>query len=217
MSPVSTALMAGLMSSSMRTNHCSFTMGSTVVPHRSWVPTLWVRSSMPTRRPMESSSFTMASLAAYRSMPWYLPPFPLIVASSFRMLMTGRLWRFPTSKSLGSWAGVIFTTPVPSSGSACSSATIGIFRSMMGSHAYFPIRSLYLLSSGFTARAVSPSMVSGRVVANSRNLVFEMLPSSSTSGYLMCQKWDFCSLYSTSASEMEVWHFGHQFTMRLPL
>jgi hypothetical protein len=34
--------------------------------------------------------------------------------------------RLPTSKSLKSWPGVILTAPEPSSGSACSSATMGI-------------------------------------------------------------------------------------------
>ena len=38
-------------------------------------------------------------------------------------------------------------------------------------------------TSGFTATAVSPSMVSGLVVATSRNL-----PSSPATGYLICQR-----------------------------
>ena len=40
--------------------------------------------------------------------------------------------RLPTSKSLKSWPGVILTAPEPSSGSACSSATIGIRRPVIG-------------------------------------------------------------------------------------
>ena len=47
--------------------------------------------------------------------------------------MLGRLWRLPASKSLGSCAGVIFTAPEPNSGSAMSSSTIGISRSVSGS------------------------------------------------------------------------------------
>ena len=51
-------------------------------------------------------------------MPQYLPAFSFIVPSSFMTRMMGRLWRLPTSKSFGSWAGVIFTAPVPYSMSA---------------------------------------------------------------------------------------------------
>jgi len=76
---------------------------------------------------------------------------------------------FPTSKSLGSCAGVIFTTPVPNSGSACSSARIGILLFTIGRITFFPIKCLYLLSFGFTATAVSPNNVSGLVVATSKN------------------------------------------------
>ncbi len=53
----------------------------------------------------------------------------------------GRLWRLPASKSLGSCAGVIFTTPVPNSGSAMSSRMIGISRSISGSCTVRPCRS----------------------------------------------------------------------------
>ena len=49
--------------------------------------------------------------------------------------------------------------------SACPSATIRSSRPTKGSTAYLPIRSLYRSSSGCTATAVSPSIVSGRVVA----------------------------------------------------
>ena len=60
------------------------------------------------------------------------------------------------------------------------------------------------------ATAVSPSMVSGRVVASS-----SISPVSLT-GYSRCQKLPSFSSYSTSASEMEVLQCGHQLTMRLP-
>ncbi len=74
-------------------------------------------------------------------------------------------WRRPTSKSLGSWAGVIFTKPVPFSGSAWWSPMMGITRSVNGSFTCRPIRWLRSGSDGCTATAVSPNMVSGRVVA----------------------------------------------------
>ena len=44
----------------------------------------------------------------------------------------GSPWRLPASKSLGSCAGVILTTPVPNSGSAISSRMMGISRSIRG-------------------------------------------------------------------------------------
>ena len=50
-----------------------------------------------------------------------------------------RSCRRPTSKSLKSCAGVIFTAPVPFSGSAYSSPTIGIDRPTSGSTARLPI------------------------------------------------------------------------------
>ncbi len=59
-------------------------------------------------------------------------PAPVIFACSSITLMIGRLWRLPASKSFGSCAGVIFTTPVPNSGSAISSRMIGISRFISG-------------------------------------------------------------------------------------
>ena len=61
---------------------------------------------------------------------------------------------------------------------------------------------LYLSSSGCTATAVSPSIVSGLVVATST------YPSPSTILYLICHKCDGSSLYSTSASEIDVLQLG---------
>ena len=77
----------------------------------------------------------------------------------------GRSWRRPISKSFGSWAGVTLTAPVPNAGSTCASATIGIARPVSGSSTTVPTRWEYRSSSGWTATAVSPSMVSARVVA----------------------------------------------------
>jgi hypothetical protein len=39
-------------------------------------------------------------------------PSSLILPSSVKMLMKGKLWRFPIWKSFKSWAGVILTAPV---------------------------------------------------------------------------------------------------------
>lgn len=45
---------------------------------------------------------------------------------------------------------------------------MGISRWVMGNRTVFPTSGRYLSSSGCTATAVSPSMVSGRVVATTR-------------------------------------------------
>lgn len=55
--------------------------------------------------------------------------------------------------------------PVPKLMSTKSSKTIGIFRSQKGCSTIFPFRCWYLGSAGWTATAVSPNMVSIRVVA----------------------------------------------------
>ena len=83
-----------------------------------------------------------------------------------KILICGKLCRLPTSKSLKSCAGVILTAPEPFSG-------IGIF---VGDDRNLPPdqRQDHVLADqlscsahrpGCTATAVSPSMVSGRVVA----------------------------------------------------
>ena len=53
--------------------------------------------------------------------------------------MRSRLWRSPTSKSFGSCAGVILTTPLPKSFSTYSSAITGISLFVTGSNTVFPI------------------------------------------------------------------------------
>jgi len=95
--------------------------------------------------------------------------------------------------------------------STYSSAITGISLFIRGRTTVLPIRCLYLSSSGCTATAVSPSMVSGLVVATTTN------SSLSLTGYFICQKWPAFSSYSTSASDMEVLHFGHQFIILSPL
>ena len=60
--------------------------------------------------------------------------------STSSTLTSGKLCRLPTSKSLKSCAGVIFTAPEPFSGSAYSSAMIGMRRPTSGKIAVLPIR-----------------------------------------------------------------------------
>ena len=111
-----------------------------------------------------------------------------------------------------SCAGVIFTQPVPKSFSTNSSAIIGISLFIIGNIQVFPTKSLYLSSSGWTATAVSPSIVSGLVVAT-----IMYLSSVPVILYLICHKCDGSSLYSTSASEIEVLQLVHQLTILFPL
>ena len=73
-----------------------------------------------------------------------------------KILTNSKLCLLPTSKSLKSCAGVIFTAPEPFSGSAYSSAIIGICFSTIGSVQVFPIKSL---SGDFIAAG-------GRIISN---------------------------------------------------
>ena len=66
---------------------------------------------------------------------------------------------------------------------------IGIVRPVSGSSTVLPIRCLYRGSSGWTATAVSPSIVSGRVVATCRA---SPLVEPAT-GYLIVQRWPWTS------------------------
>ena len=94
------------------------------------------------------------------------------------MLMNCRWWRLPDSKSSKLCAGVTFTAPVPNFGSTSSaSAMMGNSRPVIGWRTLLPIIALYRSSSGCTATAVSPSIVSGRVVATT------ISPEPSASGY----------------------------------
>src|SRR6056297_2172645 len=88
---------------------------------------------------------------------------------------------------------------------------MGISRFTIGKISVLRIKCLYLSSEGFTATAVSPSIVSGLVVAMVK------CPCPSFKGYLKCQRFEFSSLCSTSSSESTVLHRGHQFTMYFPL
>ena len=68
--------------------------------------------------------------------------------------------------------------------------------------------------SGCTATAVSPSIVSGRVVA-----IVTCVGSpgcGSITGYLKCQKWPFVASWNTSSSLTAVCRNVSQFTSRLP-
>ena len=93
---------------------------------------LWAAAEA-TSSPRASMSAIICLRASKRSMPRYgdgaSPP---ICASSSRILIMGRPWRLPISKSLGSWAGVTLTAPVPNSISLNSSAIRGMSRFVIG-------------------------------------------------------------------------------------
>ncbi len=61
-------------------------------------------------------------------------------ASGVKMLISGRPWRAPTSLSVKSCAGVIFTTPEPNLRSTKSSPMTGISRSASGRRTRLPMR-----------------------------------------------------------------------------
>lgn len=135
----------------------------------------------------------------------------LMVPSGWRTSMISRLWRWPISKSALSCAGVIFRAPVPNSISTCSSAMTGISASGNGRLTFLPTCFAKRSSLGFTATAMSPMRVSGRVVEISRNS-----PGASTNSYFMKKSFEFCGLAITSSSESAVRDTGHQLTMRFP-
>ncbi len=108
----------------------------------------------------------MRFLASKRSRPAYSPASAVIFPLPPMTTTAGRPWRLPDSKSLASWAGVTFTMPVPNSRSTrIGSSMIGISRFMIGRVARRPRSPAVRASSGWIASAVSPSIVSGRVVA----------------------------------------------------
>mmetsp|Transcript_23455 Transcript_23455/g.54523 ORF Transcript_23455/g.54523 Transcript_23455/m.54523 type:complete len:231 (-) Transcript_23455:804-1496(-) len=150
------------------THHCGLRTGSMTSLVREESPSLIPGFGLcPLYRPASFRSLITSYLADHRFIPLYLSPQPaLSVPSSFRMLTNSSLCFCPVTKSLGSCAGVILTAPVPKSISTRSaSRMIGMRRFVIGWMQNLPWYFLYLSSSGCTATAVSPSIVSGRVVA----------------------------------------------------
>ena len=87
--------------------------------------------------------------------------------------------------------------------SADSSVRIGTSISNNGTFAFFPTIFLYLLSFGLTKTATHAGRSSGRVVAiNKSSLVLAILN-------LSVENKLGCSLSSSSAWAIAVWHSGH--------
>ena len=161
-------------------------------------------------RPSAASASRTATRASKRSMPSNSVPVSAILPLVSMIDGIGSLCRSPISKSFGSWAGVTLTAPVPNSGSTCSSATMISSRSTTnGCGNVLPTRWRYRSSSGCTAIAVSPSIVSTRVVATT------MCGSASSSDpYRNDTNSPSTSTYETSRSEMAVSSTGDQLTSR---
>lgn len=82
---------------------------------------------------MQVCSIIESNLTWKRGCPANWPPLWLMSPSSVNRLMVASLWRWPEAKSLGSWAGVIFTAPVPKAMSTSSGSWMtGIFRLSRG-------------------------------------------------------------------------------------
>ncbi len=117
--PSRTAADAAAAMVSTLTHHCSDRRGSTTVSHREQWPTEWTYGRFSaTIRPSARSAATIAGRASNRSIPSN-GPCAVIVARPSMIVRFGRPWRWPISKSFGSWAGVTLTAPVPNFGSTC--------------------------------------------------------------------------------------------------
>mmetsp|Transcript_11929 Transcript_11929/g.51181 ORF Transcript_11929/g.51181 Transcript_11929/m.51181 type:complete len:300 (+) Transcript_11929:1732-2631(+) len=210
------------------THHCGLSMGSMTSFEREHKPSRIGFAALPSYRPSASSASITALRAANRFRPLNLsPPSSLIRPSSVSTLTKSKSCRLPVSKSLGSCAGVIFTAPVPKDMStSVASQMTGMRRPLNGCTSILPCACVYRASSGCTATAVSPSIVSGRVVATT------ILPSAfSSNSYAKDQiepnstlpSWPGTtssvlpskSMWSTSMSEIAVFRRQHQFTRRL--
>ena len=147
-------------------HHCAFTIGSITSPDFEHIWRTILFGCLPLINFISVNLFIIATLQSYLFIPLNSPPFSFNVPSSLNILITSKLCRLPQRKSLGSCAGVILTAPVPKDISTkISSAIIFIFLSgKKGCINSLPIKSLYLSSFGWTATAVSPSIVSIRVV-----------------------------------------------------
>mmetsp|Transcript_6391 Transcript_6391/g.18101 ORF Transcript_6391/g.18101 Transcript_6391/m.18101 type:complete len:212 (-) Transcript_6391:910-1545(-) len=149
------------------THHWGFRMGSMTSLEREHRPSRMGLSALPLSRPLASRNLVISTRHWNLGIPANCPvPLPLMRPMSSRMLILSSLCLWPVAKSLGSCAGVIFTAPVPKLMSTrTASVMMGIFRPFTGCLTCLPCRWAYLGSSGWTATAVSPSMVSIRVVA----------------------------------------------------
>jgi len=169
----------------------------------------WISSSRPSLSKSSQSCFEQVIV----SIPLYFSGIsPVIFPFSSITLTISRPCFLPKSKSTGEWAGVTLTAPVPTSISTLSSAITGISLFCIGSNTFFPTYFLYLSSLGFTATALSPSIVSGLVVATI--IYSSLLP---TTGYFINANIPLLSSCSVSISANAVLQLGQTFTILLSL
>ncbi len=158
--PTRTASIAGCASVLASTYHWSVSHGSITTPERSpygvWIVRGSASCSTPSlsrcaiRKPSAFSCATMALRASAVVSPSSSAGISPSDTCTTRALASSMLSiapaaipaRLPTSKSLKSCPGVIFTAPDPSSGSAWSSAMIGISRPVIGSFTCLPINAV---------------------------------------------------------------------------
>ena len=139
--PSFTTSIAGFASRSMSQNHWSEISGSTRRPERCECGTSCVYGCEPERSPCSRSSATTAAEASSASRPRKRSGAASVIRPSSPITtISSSLCLRPISKSFGSCPGVIFSAPVPNSGSTYSSATIGSRRPTSGSTAASPIR-----------------------------------------------------------------------------
>ena len=137
--PCSTASIAGRASGSIRTYHWSERSGSSTVCERWQRPSGRTWGFAPRSSPCSAMIRFTSWRASKRSLPASGPAASVIRPSGPMTVICSSPWRFPTSKSLKSWAGVTFTAPVPNFGSTRTpSATMGISRSRIGWRTFLP-------------------------------------------------------------------------------
>ena len=142
---------------------------------------------------------------------------------AFEMLIStiiGRSWRLPTSKSLKSCAGVIFTAPEPNSGSAILVATIGICAARPAAACTFlPIRSLVaLVAPGAPPPPCRPASSRAAWSRHDRSRTCRSMPVRRPADSAKCQMAALdLALSRPRGREIAVSNCGSQLTRRLSL
>ena len=216
-----TAAIAGFASVAASTYHWSVSHGSITASPRCACGTACVCASIFSTRPSASRSATTCLRAAKRSRPRYFcrrarrsACAPGVEDVDDRQISC----RLPTSKSLKSCAGVIFTAPEPFSGSEYSSAMIGISRPTSGStHHLADQRLVALVLRMHGHRRIAQHRLGPRRRARCHDGLPTRRADQSFSGYLKCHRCPLISMESTSRSDTAVWNSGSQLTSRLSL
>ena len=175
--PCSTASMAGLASGSIFTNHCVDSIGSTTVSQRWQWPTACTCGFEPRSRPSSFRRALTALRAAKRSSPANGPA----LGGDHARLVEDRDHGQVVALAGLEVVGVVGGRHLHRAGAELrvDQDRVGDDRELpvtSGCLSILPIFAWWRGSSGWTATAVSPSIVSGRVVATTTS------PEPSTSG-----------------------------------